>query len=65
MTNVLFCVCFDVMYSGEYNVFDVTLTLRVTSKTVTNVLAMEKIATKKIWQSNLSTCMQLVSDLLL
>jgi hypothetical protein len=20
-----FCVCFDVMYSGEYNVFDVTL----------------------------------------
>ena len=21
----IFCVCFDVMYSGEYNVFNVTL----------------------------------------
>jgi hypothetical protein len=23
----IFCVCFDVMYSGEYNVFDVTLSV--------------------------------------
>jgi hypothetical protein len=25
MISDIFCVCFDVMYSGEYNVFDVTL----------------------------------------
>ena len=23
----IFCVCFDVMYLGEYNVFDVTLSV--------------------------------------
>jgi hypothetical protein len=25
--HYIFCVCFDVMYSGEYNVFDVTLSV--------------------------------------
>jgi hypothetical protein len=25
--NAYFCVCFDVMYSDEYNVFDVTLSV--------------------------------------
>ena len=27
MISDIFCVCFDVMYSGEYNVFDVTLSV--------------------------------------
>ena len=27
--NGFFCVCFDVMYSSEYNVFDVTLLVSI------------------------------------
>jgi hypothetical protein len=34
----ILCVCFDVMYSGEYNVFDVSLSI-INIRLVTSLLA--------------------------
>ena len=50
----IFCVCFDVMYSSEYNVFDVTLSVYPQA---------EKFARPR-WESNRSTGIPKVASLI-